>query len=130
MGTRADFYVGRGKDAEWLGSIAMDGYPDKPGHPQSLLGVKNEEDFRTRVEEILHLDHATRPNQGWPWPWETSCTTDYAYAYDDDLFVSCFGSVWVNARALTAGESPEFPNMKDIQNVTLGERSGAVVVGV
>jgi hypothetical protein len=27
MGTRADFYVGRGPDAEWLGSVAMDGYP-------------------------------------------------------------------------------------------------------
>jgi hypothetical protein len=27
MGTRADFYVGRGKDAEWLGSVAFDGYP-------------------------------------------------------------------------------------------------------
>lgn len=28
MGTRADFYVGRGKDAEWIGSVAFDGYPD------------------------------------------------------------------------------------------------------
>jgi hypothetical protein len=27
MGTRADFYVGRGGQAEWLGSIAWDGYP-------------------------------------------------------------------------------------------------------
>jgi len=26
MGTRADFYVGMGKDAEWLGSVAWDGY--------------------------------------------------------------------------------------------------------
>ena len=27
MGTRADFYVGRGEKAEWVGSIAMDGVP-------------------------------------------------------------------------------------------------------
>ena len=27
MGTRADFYIGRGAEAEWLGSIAWDGYP-------------------------------------------------------------------------------------------------------
>lgn len=27
MGTRADFYVGRGEQAEWLGSIAWDGNP-------------------------------------------------------------------------------------------------------
>jgi hypothetical protein len=26
MGTRSDFYVGKGKDAEWIGSIAWDGY--------------------------------------------------------------------------------------------------------
>lgn len=28
MGTIADFYVGRGPKAEWIGSIAWDGYPD------------------------------------------------------------------------------------------------------
>jgi len=28
MGTRADFYVGIGPEAEWVGSIAYDGYPD------------------------------------------------------------------------------------------------------
>lgn len=28
MGTRADFYVGTGANAEWLGSIAYDGHPD------------------------------------------------------------------------------------------------------
>lgn len=28
MSTRADFYVGRGAEAEWIGSISWDGYPD------------------------------------------------------------------------------------------------------
>jgi hypothetical protein len=28
MGTRADFYIGCGRDSEWIGSIAWDGYPD------------------------------------------------------------------------------------------------------
>ena len=27
MGTRADLYIGRGTDAEWIGSVAWDGYP-------------------------------------------------------------------------------------------------------
>ena len=27
MDERADFYVGRGEDAEWLGSITWNGYP-------------------------------------------------------------------------------------------------------
>jgi hypothetical protein len=31
MGTRADFYVGRGETAEWLGSIAWDGNPGGAG---------------------------------------------------------------------------------------------------
>lgn len=35
MGTRADFYVGRGPEAEYLGSIAWDGHPE--GMPSELL---------------------------------------------------------------------------------------------
>lgn len=38
MGTRADFYVGRGTEAEWIGSIALDGYPD--GIPDDGLVVR------------------------------------------------------------------------------------------
>ena len=26
MGSRADFYIGEGTEAEWLGSVAWDGY--------------------------------------------------------------------------------------------------------
>ena len=37
MGTRADFYIGKGTDAEWLGSIAWNGYPDGIGRPDPQL---------------------------------------------------------------------------------------------
>ena len=40
MGTRADFYVGKGKDSEWLGSIAWDWYPD--GIPDNILDAESE----------------------------------------------------------------------------------------
>lgn len=36
MGTRADFYVGKGPNAEWLGSTAMDGYPEGIFHKDNL----------------------------------------------------------------------------------------------
>jgi len=65
MGTRADFYVGRGKTAEWLGSIAWDGYPaglwpnkdtatakaDIPKTP--VIAATAEEAYRKAVDELL-----------------------------------------------------------------------------
>ncbi len=95
MGTRADFYVGIGPEAEWLGSISHDGYPD--GTPTRVLGVRSEDDFRSAVETILSDSGitSTRPAEGWPWPWDDSRTTDYAYAWVDDMVkLSSFGTRW------------------------------------
>jgi hypothetical protein len=137
MGTRADFYVGRGPAAEWLGSVAYDGYPDNR-YPE--LECSDEAGFRARVEGILSdEDHATRPEQGWPWPWDDSRTTDYAYAFDaGQVWCSGFGRPWLTrAEALdperaqgAGGEAAVFPNMKDLQNVTLGPRSGLLIMAL
>jgi hypothetical protein len=66
MGTRADFYIGRGKDAEWLGSVAWDGYPhgfDRPG----LMDATTEADYRAAVAaELDSREDATKPTDGWP----------------------------------------------------------------
>ena len=135
MGTRADFYVGRGEEAEWLGSIAWDGYPD--GIPDEIKTAANEAVFREAVEKMIQeRDDGTHPRDGWPWPWEDSRTTDYAYAfYDGAVYASCFGSAWWEATA----EGPEheeedrkaatFPNMKERMNVNFGKRSGLIIVG-
>ncbi len=81
MGTRADFYIGRGANAEWLGSIAWDGYPS--GIPASLLNAPSEEAFRRELALFAEKrEDWTAPEQGWPWPWDNSQTTDYAYAFD------------------------------------------------
>jgi hypothetical protein len=138
MGTRADFYVGRGKDAEWLGSIAMDGYPFEPGHPISLLAITDRAKYRRAVRKILReVSHATTPDQGWPWPWENSQTTDYAYAFDvgrdgkPRVYVSCFGHKWqpgTRLRAWTEDKKVEFPDMTKRQKVTMGDRSGLIVI--
>ncbi len=131
MGTRADFYIGRGEQAEWLGSIAWDGYPD--GLDAKLLGAENEQAFRDEVKALAKRDDWTAPERGWPWPWDDSRTTDYAYAFDAGrVYASGFGYKWF----LASEQEPEtegakeaiFPNMKDRKNVTLGARSGVMIL--
>lgn len=134
MGTRADFSVGRGETAEWLGSIAYDGYPTD-GHPAILRGLETEETYREQVARLLGaLHHATRPAQGWPWPWENSQTTDYAYAWDAGVvYVTCFGHGWQVLRE-DLDDWPDddakvpFPDMTARQRVTFGQRSGVTLV--
>src|SRR5258708_6284064 len=80
MGTRADFYAGKGKSAEWLGSIAWDGQ-EIAGY---IRAAKTEKNYRKAVEVFLaSRDDATLPAQGWPWPWNDSGTTDCSYWFFD-----------------------------------------------
>jgi hypothetical protein len=139
MGTRADFYVGRGENAEWLGSIAYDGYPDGVfNKPYPVEWTEGE--WRDFVKfELSKKDHFSSPEDGWPWPWEDSRTTDYAYALDGDaIWVSPFGRSWLRLHeevehdedASPRAKDAVFPNMKDKQAVTLGPRSGVLVFGL
>lgn len=136
MGTRADFYVGRGVDAEWLGSIAWDGYPD--GIPEQLRRETDADIFLVAVRDFLtERDDGTTPDMGWPWPWEDSGTTDYAYALDGGrVWASCFGSPWFPADEPQPedldDEAPKvsFPDMTRQQAVTFGKRSGLMVIGL
>ena len=135
MGTRADFYVGRGKKAEWLGSIAWDGYPG--GLPEKLLRATNLETFRANVEKFFkERKDVTRPAQGWPWPWGDSGTTDFSYAFDRKrVFISQFGGSWYGPKAkripkVGTGKA-EFPDMSTQKNVTLdSQRSGLIILGI
>lgn len=147
MGTRADFYVGRGTDAEWLGSIAWDGYPDgvfngtredKEYLPSS---IDDEQWWRTAVAEWLsQRDDRTLPEQGWPWPWDDSNTTDYAYAFDaGKVWGNGFGHGWFvvaegeprddKGERTAPDEKPTpFPNMADRKNVRMDRGSGLIVI--
>lgn len=134
MGTRADFYVGRGLTAEWLGSTAWDGYPS--GFDADLFQHTSESSWRDAVKTLLaSRKDGTVPEKGWPWPWEDSQTTDYAYAFDGDkVWASCFGGAWFDPNLPEPDEDDEgpegyrkvavFPNMRSRQKVTFGERSG------
>lgn len=133
MGTRADFYVGRGKNAEWLGSIAWDGYPD--GIDSLLLRCRSEEAWRTLVAEyIAGRDDGTKPEDGWPWPWKDSATTDYAYAFDEGrVWASAFGTAWFKAdepepEVERSGDGVTFPDMSARKNVQMGSKRSGVVV--
>lgn len=131
MGTRADFYVGRGEKAEWLGSIGWDGYPD--GIDKSLLKATTEQQYRNRVKRFFDdREDATYPKDGWPWPWDDSTTTDYAYAFDNgQVWASSFGTKWFKAtekQPESDRKVAKFPDMRLLKNITLGKRSGLVII--
>ena len=146
MGTRCDMYVGKGKDAEWIGSIAFDGYRD--GIDEAVLKATTEEEFRTAFAEFVkRRDDYTSPEMGWPWPWDTSETSDCSYWFFD-------GKVWDEGgeygtptyyrpcdvaepdgdeaeaamRVKYGANIIEFPDMSARKNVTLGERSGIMIL--
>lgn len=134
MGTRADFYVGRGRESEWLGSIAWDGYPD--GLTNDVKTVTDEAAWRSAVASFLGgREDATLPAQGWPWPWDNSQTTDYSYAFDAGVvWATNYGHGWWKATEEPPDDPPDdkvtFPDMTARQAVTLGKRSGVMVIGV
>jgi hypothetical protein len=148
MGTRADFYVGRGANAEWIGSIAWDGHPCSID--EAVLRSSSQEEFRSTVASFFTPRRdATIPEQGWPWPWKDSHLTDYVYAFDGkEVLASNFGNVWFPAREPEPPWPEEeeravcpicghdydpsviYPSMADRQNeVTIGKRSGLMVIG-
>lgn len=152
MGTRADFYVGDGVEAEWLGSIAYDGYhlhgadlsgedgPNWDDCDRAIAMAQTPEAYREAVAAFLaKRSDATLPSQGWPWPWADSQTTDYAYCFVGGEVVSyCFGQgpVRLGERHFdqpgesSHGPKKPFPDMTARQNVTFGRRSGLIILGI
>ena len=134
MGTRADFYIGRGQGAEWIGSIAWDGYPD--GIAKAVLTTTTPDTFRAAVAQFIMREDGTTPEMGWPWPWNDSQTTDYAYALDaGKVWGSCFGRAWFDPLNVPAEDSvcegektAVFPDMTARKKVAFGERSGAIIL--
>jgi len=115
MGTRADFYVGIGKNAEWLGSVGWDGY-EWDNADNALINAATESEYRAAVADIARSrEDWTAPEQGWPWPWKDSNTTDYAYAHH-------------NGRTEVFTKQSEWPDMSARENVAYGNRSGLIII--
>ena len=145
MGTRADFYIRKNAELQWLGSVAMDGYDvdeategwaTKDEHDRAcwaLKGVESEEDFRAALQVYFDTrDDVTVPDEhGWPWPWENSETTDRAYVFDGDrLRRYAWGKEIIGED--NEGPAPEggWPDMSRLKNVVIGtKRDGVIVVG-
>jgi hypothetical protein len=152
--TRADFYVGEGPDADWLGSIAFDGYAaavdmDAP----RIFAASTEAEYRNAVSQFLvERDDATMPEEGWPWPWETSGATCCAYTWmDGHVWGSSMGRPWFliqddldcygeprdpsdepemdpdREKKIVRG-APVFPNMRDRTHVRWDRGPGLTVV--
>lgn len=138
MGTRADFYIGKGAEAEWLGSVAWDGY-EWVEKVNDLVLATTPDEFRAAVKEIEEKrEDFTAPSLGWPWPWDDSHTTDYAYILiDSKVKAYCFGRETPicpepngdDDESEDDGERGEFPNMAALKNVTFGKRSGVMFIG-
>lgn len=114
MGIRADFYIGRGEEAEWRVSLAFEGSPEKV---EDILRSQSKTEFVNLARQKSWSRHSE-----WPWGWQTSHQTDYAYAWDDgQVWVSKFGRGWVPAEAYffsddvnwESFEKQVFPNMKE-----------------
>lgn len=135
MGTRADFYLGRGYESVWLGSMKWDGYPQ--GIPENILIATEKDAFRDSVRAYLEgRGDGILAEQGWPWPWSDSQSTGYVYAFDTDkVWASFYGSSWweppldePDHRTLTA-KAAKFPDMSLKPKITAGsERSGTIYV--
>ena len=92
--TKADFYIGNGITANWIGSIFKDGYPN--GIPLKILICGNPTLFEEDVVEFIQRVEGVVKTNGdkWPWLWPDSQMTDFSYMFLLDhckVFASHFG---------------------------------------
>jgi hypothetical protein len=92
---KADFYIGLGENARWLGSIGDGGHPAVVTREHDLFNLDGniddytEDTFVAMVESILDdaPNHVlvARPSVGGTWPWDhnTSAGTAFAYAWNN-----------------------------------------------
>ncbi len=133
MGTKADFYIGRGVHAAWLGSIAYDGSPWF--HVcQPIMAATDSDAYLAAIELILRRGarEPICPSAGWPWPWKTSAGSDYAYTFDAGTVWVSDGCSWVSGEAYLMGargvpDGGVFPDMT--RNQRVDPRFGPLLLG-
>ncbi len=129
MGTRADFWLGHGPEAEWLGSVAWDGCEfDDPASP--VMTATTEDDFRGAVKAHVETrEDFTAPRVGWPWPWKTSGTTDYAYVFDRGaVHVYVFGAPRETGSDAGRVQREDWRDMSDVQNIAFGSKKSGIFI--
>ena len=129
MGTRADFYIGKGKNAEWIGSVAWDGYQwgerIESNDNDEITAATTDQEYREAVTNVVEgRDDGTTAEMGWPWPWDNSCTTDCAYCFvDGKVEAFSWGCDWSDESM-----RPEWPDMSTQNSAEAGsDRSGIIL---
>lgn len=102
MGTRADFYIKRGGEHEWVGSLEYDGGRIADVNPtlyrkriKAIKAARTAKEFRAAVCAYFNRIERDLPNPKasifwppqWPWLWPTSSITDYVYVWDGELLI-------------------------------------------
>jgi len=94
MMTKADFYIGTGIAANWIGSIFSDGYVN--GILLDILICNNPTLYEELVVDFIKERKGVIKTDGakWPWLWPDSRMTDYSYMFLPDhhkVFASNYG---------------------------------------
>lgn len=113
-GTRADFYMGEGADAEWLGTVLYDGYPE--GIDGRVFDASTEFEYRTAVSVFLtgRRSDTVLPMEGWPGSVKNSGDVHYAYAFlDGRVWASNFGRPWFLVQPVCCGYCEGFGDPDD-----------------
>lgn len=123
---KADFYVGMGPSAEWLGSVSRCG--EIWAISNALLLQVNQTMYEEAVIEYIKFCEGVVANHvcEWPWDWMDSRMTDYSYTFipeQNKVFMSMFGEELIDPIKIIQGDSvlealtelgiPEFPTMID-----------------
>ncbi len=83
--TKADFYIGTGVAANWIGSTFSDGYPH--GIPLEILICTNPTLYEELVVIFIKSRKGVIKTDGdrWPHLWQDSRMTNYSYLYIEEL---------------------------------------------
>ena len=102
---KADFYIGIGKNAKWIGSVIKYGHPTC-GFDRILL-LKNEIEYEETLIILLHKDNfgVIPEEDGWPHLWQDSQMTDYSYhLFNGKVWCSMMGGQLFDPLVIIGGE--------------------------
>lgn len=130
----ADFYMGRGANAEYLGSVVTAGAPEDIEVWERFQNLDDEnyapKDFVDEVRDLRHATHDTPP--AWPWSYPSSAETPWAYVFDaGTVYVYRYGVEMAAVRCNYTRPGPQgtreprrpqsvaplFPTMRDAASV-------------
>ena len=121
---KADFYVGVGRQADWIGSVAKCGEIWAVSTP--ILLQVNKTMYEELVIEYINFCEGIVANHvcQWPWPWADSKMTDYSYIFipeHEKVYMSIEGGDLLDPIKIIQGKSlieanvylgaPDFPPM-------------------